>query len=232
MKILVIMPTLNESRNVTIQYKKIRQCLINSYILFVDDNSSDGTISEIKNLQKKDKKINLIVRSGKLGIGSAHKDAFKFAYKKKFDIAVTLDADGTHDPLKIPTMLKFIKNYEIIITNRFKNKKALKNWHWMRKLLTLLRYYLINFVLEIDFDTSGAFRCYNLRKISLKHLLQAQNNSYSFFWESTHILNKLKYKIKEIPIILPYRKIGISKMNFTDILSALMYLLYYYVKKI
>lgn len=231
MKILVIIPTLNERYNVTIQYKKIIKCLKNPYILFVDDNSSDGTISEIKNLQKKNKNISLIIRGKKLGIGSAHKDSFKFAYKKKFDIAVTLDADGTHDPLKIPLMLKYIKNHEIIITNRFKGKKALNNWHWMRKLLTLVRYYLVNFVLGINFDTSGAFRCYNLRKIKLKHLLQAKNNSYSFFWESIHILNKLKYKIKEIPIILPYRKIGISKMNFLDVFSALVYLFYYYFKK-
>ena len=70
-------------------------------------------------------------------------------------------------------------------------------------------------LLNINYDTSGGFRCYNLKKIKLSDILISRNLSYSFFWESTYILAQ-KYKIKEIPIILPYRKIGVSKMKFRD----------------
>ena len=90
---------------------------------------------------------------------------------------------------------------------------------------------VINKLLNINFDSSGAFRCYNMKKVKLKDLLEARNNSYSFFWESTFLLNKKKYKIFEIPIKLPARLLGSSKMEFKDIFSALSYLLLFYLRK-
>ena len=98
-----------------------------------------------------------------------------------------MDADGTHNPAIIPRMIKLIDKYDLIITNRFKYKSALKNWHWLRKFLTLIRFYLVNILLNIHYDTSGGFRCYNLKKIKISDILLSKNNSYSFFWESTYI---------------------------------------------
>ncbi len=230
MKVAITIPTFNESGNIFPLYKKLKLIKKNYNILFIDDNSKDGTVDEIKSIIKKDKNVILKVRKIKDGIGSAHKFALKYCYKKKYNIAITLDADGTHDPKLIPHMIKLINNYDLIITNRFKYKSALKNWHWIRKFLTLVRFYLVNMLLNINYDTSGGFRCYNLKKIKLSDILISRNLSYSFFWESTYILAQ-KYKIKEIPIILPYRKIGVSKMKFRDIISALTYLFYFSIKR-
>ena len=230
MKVIIIIPTLNESGNINIIYNKLKK---NKYskILFVDDNSNDGTIQEIKKIKKRDRRIEIIIRKNKVGVGSAHKQGLMYSYKKKFNVAVTLDADGTHNPYVIPKMIKYIKFYDLVITNRFKYRNALKNWHWTRKYLTLFRFYLINILLNINYDTSGAFRIYNLSTIKKKDIMLAKNNSYSFFWESTYFLNKKKYKIKEIPIILPYRKIGVSKMKIFDVFSALNYLIFFSIKR-
>jgi dolichol-phosphate mannosyltransferase len=92
-------------------------------------------------------------------------------------------------------------------------------------LLTSFRHKLIKFILNVPIDSSGAFRCYNLKKIKLKDILNAKDNGYSFFWESIFILYKKKYSILEIPIYLPYRTIGSSKMEFKDIFKAIFYLL-------
>ena len=81
-----------------------------------------------------------------------------------------------------------------------------------------------------EYDSSGAFRCYNFNRVKLKDLLLAKNNSYSFFWQSMIILNKKKYRIKEIAINLPARSIGSSKMKFKDIVSALLSIFFFYLK--
>ena len=84
MKKLVIVPTLNERKNILNLYNKINKTNMNFDILFIDDNSIDGSQEIIKKLAKKSKKVKYIFRPKKMGIGSAHKDAFKWAYKNKF----------------------------------------------------------------------------------------------------------------------------------------------------
>ena len=82
----------------------------------------------------------------------------------------------------------------------------------------------------MHYDSSGAFRCYLTKKVKIKDILKAKNNSYSFFWESMFILSK-KYQVNEIPIKLPGRLSGSSKMKFIDILKALFYLLKIFFQK-
>ena len=87
-KFLLIIPTLNEYRNISKIYKKIKKKHKLANILFIDDNSIDGSKDEITNLCKKDKKVDYIFRNKKLGIGSAHKLGIKFAKKKKISICL------------------------------------------------------------------------------------------------------------------------------------------------
>jgi len=142
-----------------------------------------------------------------------------------------MDADGTHDPKYIPKLIENLKNHSIVITNRFLSNNSLQDWPFHRRVLTTFRYYLINFMLNISYDTSGAFRCYDLKKVKIKDILLAKDNGYSFFWESTYILHRKKYKILEIPGDLPFRKLGDSKMRINDIVSALFYLFIYSIKR-
>ena len=234
-KILIIVPVYNEEGNIKPLIKNIFKYLKkDKSILFIDDNSKDKTRLEIEECQKKYKKIFLKVRKFKLGIGSAHKFALKWAYNKKYKIIVTMDCDGTHHPKYIIKMINALKNKDsdIISTNRFIEKNSLNGWSLWRKFLTTLRFKVINKLLNIQFDSSGAFRCYDTKKVKLKDLLEAKNNSYSFFWESTFLLNKKNYKIFEIPIKLPARLTGSCKMEFKDIIFALTYLLIFYLRKL
>ena len=231
MKTIIIIPTLNERKNIISLIKKIIKINNKFDLLFVDDNSKDGTRDEIISINKKNKKIKFIFRKKKYGVGSAHKEGLTYAYKNKYNIAITMDGDGTHNPKYIPKLIKNLKNYPIIITNRFLSVNSLSDWPLYRKFLTMIRYYLINFMLNISYDTSGAYRCYDLKKVKIKDILLAKDNGYSFFWESTYILHIKNYKINEIPVDLPFRKLGSSKMQFKDIFSALFYLFVYSIKK-
>ncbi len=230
-RILIIIPVLNEVKNIKPILNKLKKN--NKFdILFIDDNSKDGTVQNILREKKKHKGIFLIRRPKKLGIGSAHKDGLKWGYKKKYSIIVTMDCDGTHDPFYINKMIKLLvsKKIDLVSTNRFLNKNSLDDWSLWRKKLTTLRHYVIKLLLNIEFDSSGAFRCYDIKKIKLQDILIAENESYSFFWESIFILSK-KYEIREIPIKLPGRLSGSSKMRFIDIISAVIYLLKIFFKK-
>jgi len=231
MKTIIIIPTLNEKKNINILIKKISKINKKFDLLIIDDNSSDGTQEEIVKLNKKNKKIKYIFRDNKYGVGSAHKEGLSYAFKKNYKIAITMDSDGTHEPKYIPLLIKHLNKCSIVITNRFKYKNALKDWPYFRKLLTTTRYHLINVMLDISYDTSGAYRCYNLSKVRKKDLFAAKDNGYSFFWESTYILHKKKYLIKDIPVNLPSRKLGSSKMTMRDIIGALLYLFFYSIKR-
>lgn len=230
-KDLVIIPTYNEALNSSLIYKKIRETNIHSEILFIDDNSPDNTSLVISEIIKDDKKVHLINRKKKLGIGSAHKDGFLWAKKMKFNYVTTIDADLSHNPNLIPYMLKNIEKYNIIITGRFLQEDSLKDWALIRRIITKTRHKIIKLLLKVPYDTSGAFRCYNFEKIKIDDLLMAKDDGYSFFWESLYILYKKKYTILEIPMKLPRRIYGSSKLNIKDILRAVTYLIYFYFKK-
>ena len=232
MKKIVVIPTLNENKNIDILFSNLSKLNIKFDLLFIDDNSRDGTQKKIIELSKKNKNIKFIFRKKKLGVGSAHKVGIKLAYKEKYKKLITMDADGTHDPKYIPQLIRCNKNNPNVITNRFLSKNSIIDWPLSRRLLTKIRYHLINYLLDIRYDTSGAYRCYNLNIVKKKDILAAKDNGYSFFWESIFLLHKKKYKIHEIPVDLPYRKIGSSKMKIRDIVTSLFYLSVYFFKKI
>ena len=232
MKKIIVIPTLNENKNISILFSNLLKLNLKFDLLFIDDNSTDGTQKKIIELSKKNKNVKFIFRNKKLGVGSAHKVGIKLAYKHKYKILITMDADGTHNPRYIPELIRFNKNNSIVITNRFLSKNSIIDWPLSRRLLTKIRYHLINNLLNMRYDTSGAFRCYNLNIVKKKDILAAKDNGYSFFWESIFLLHKKKYKIHEIPVDLPYRKTGSSKMKIRDILNSLSYLSIYFIKNL
>ena len=105
-KICLIIPVYNEEENIQKLFIKIKKLKIKFDILYIEDNSTDNTRAEILKLVKKNKYIKYIFRKRKKGIGSAHKEAIKWCYKKKYQKILSMDADGTHDPKYIPALLK------------------------------------------------------------------------------------------------------------------------------
>jgi len=231
MKTCVIVPTLNEKNNVYKLIEKIRKTKIKLDVLFVDDNSNDGTQNEIKSLKRKFKFINYIFRKNKSGIGSAHKDGIKYCYVKKYDLIITMDSDGTHDPKYFNQLIKYSKKFDYILTSRFKKNDLIKDWPLVRKFITYTRHILVKLFLGMNYDASGAFRCFYTKKIKLRDILEAKNNEYAFFWEITYLLKKKGYTIYEIPVHLVFRKLGKSKMKIKHIIYSLYYLLKIFITK-
>jgi len=232
MKTLVIIPTLNEKINIFDLYKKLKKLNIKFDMLFVDDNSDDGSQEVIKKLAKKNKNVKYIFRPKKMGIGSAHKDAFKWAYQRRYSVLVTMDADGTHDPKYIKLLIKKLKNHSMSISNRFIKPNLLRNWPPSRIFLTYLRHITIQIFLSVPYDTSGAFRCIDCKKVPLSDLIAAKDNGYSYFWESIFILHRKKHSIAQAAVPLPYRQVGSTHITSRDIFFAIYYLLIVFIRKI
>ena len=218
---------MNESKNIGNLITKINKLYRNIDILVVDDNSIDGTLEILKEIKKKKKNLKIICRKNNKGIGSAHLCGIKFAYKKKYSICITMDADGTHNPISIKKMIKIIKykNFDIINTNRFLDNESIQDWPLLRKVITYLRYFLVKILLNTRYDSSGGFRCYNLNKINKSHFLIAENKNYFFLIESLFFFEKLNYSIFEISNKLKFRSANQSKMKIYHILESLLSLL-------
>jgi len=223
--ICIIAPVYNEENNIKKIFYKIKKLKISFDILFVEDNSVDNSRKEIVLLSKKFSNVFYIFRKKKLGVGSAHKDGIKWCYNKKYSKIITMDVDGSHDTKYIPKLLKYSIKYDMVITSRFKNKNSLADWPLSRKILTYSRLILCKIFLGINQDASGAFRCFFTKKITLKHLIAASSNYYDYFFESIYILLRNNYSIYELPVILPIRKLGKSKMSFFHIWIAILTLI-------
>ena len=220
MKILIAIATYNEYGNVRPLLDSIIKENLNCDILFVYDNSQYKTEEVIKSYQEKNSNIKLISREEKLGVGSAHLEALKFAYSNGYNFLVTMDADFTHNPKYIKQMLKLSETYSLIVGSRHIEKNSIQSWPLFRKFLTYSAYYVTKNFLNINFDATSGFRSYNLEKINQDLFKKIKSRSYSFFVESSYILNK-KLDVKAVPIEMPHRFAEKSKMKIADISTTI-----------
>lgn len=223
-KNLILIPTYNESQNVKDLIKEISAENLDIDLLFVDDNSPDGTGRILDNLSNSNSNINIIHREKKLGIGSAHKCGIDWAYDNGYKNLITMDSDFTHKPEYLNDFLKESKNYDIVVGSRYILKESLREWSLLRRILTLTANFLTKILLNIKHDATGAFRLYNLQKIPRELFKLIESEGYSFFFESLYILNINKFSIKEIPIELPARTYGSTKMKTSDAIKSLLQL--------
>lgn len=231
-KSLIFIPTYNEKENAEKLYFKIASLNIPFDILFIDDNSPDGTGISLDNLAKRFNNVKVIHRPGKMGIGSAHKQGIRYAYQNSYGILITMDCDFTHSPEYIPRFIGYSQDYDVVLGSRFLSSASLVGWSRWRKFLTLAGHTLTRILLGFSYDASGAYRLYNLKKIPREAFDSVISEGYSFFFESLYLLNKRKLNIKEFSIMLPARSSGHSKMDLKAAIKGVSYLFWLWLKNI
>jgi len=222
--LLIFIPTYNEVENVQKLYMEIKALQLKADILFMDDHSPDGTGDVLDKISRNDASVKVIHRSGKLGIGSAHSQGIQYAYDNDYEKLLTMDCDFTHLPIDIPRMLETSMYCDVTVGSRYLQENSLPGWNPLRRSLTVFAHFLTMICLGNQFDASGAFRVYNLSKIPKRLFQIVKSQSYSFFFESIFVLTKNNCKISEIPIILPVRTYGHSKMNLREVFKSARYL--------
>ena len=219
-KTLIFTATYNEAENIKDFLKIIDNLNLKADILIIDDNSPDGTSGIIEDYKTNIKNLNLITRSGKLGLDTAHKAAYDFGIQNNYEYLITLDADLTHDPKKIPEFINELEKNPFVLGSRFTKGGSFDSKGW-RRALSIFGNKFIKFILNINCsEFTSSFRAFNLKKLGSFHLKIVSSKGYSFFMESLYQINKQGITIREIPIHARQRDKGESKIAKIEILRT------------
>ncbi|MDP8267833.1 MAG: polyprenol monophosphomannose synthase [Candidatus Tenebribacter davisii] len=235
MRTLVIIPTYNEAENISAITDAALKQAKSIDVLVVDDNSPDGTSQIIKDKQKKNKRIHLLQREGKMGLGSAYVAGFKYALENNYDYIFEMDADFSHDPEDIPRMLAEIENADLVIGSRYIKGIHVVNWPLRRLFLSFFaaQYAKIITGMKIN-DPTGGFKCFRKEVLESIDLDEIISDGYSFQIEMNFRTWVKKFRIKELSIIFTDRRVGQSKMSKKIVREAIIIvwkLKYYQLKK-
>ncbi len=218
MKQLIFIPTYNEHENVTPMLSQLLALGLDTDIAFMDDASPDGTGALLDELAKAaGKRVRVIHRTGKNGIGSAHQEGIALAYREGYDVLVTMDCDFTHAPEDIPRLLAKCGVSDLVVGSRFLASNSLPGWTAVRRGLTHLGHAATRTMLGVSADATGAFRAYNLRSIPKEVFELVHEPGYAFFFRSMFVMQENGISVSEIPIVLSARTYGHSKMSLTEV---------------
>lgn len=220
-KALIFLPTLNEAGNIQSMISQIIGLNLDADIVIIDDGSTDGTDKLVEKLAVEHPSVSLIERGGRLGVGSAHIQALRLAKQRGYDRLVTMDADFSHQPSDIPRFLEAAKTSDVVIGTRFARVDSLKEWNLFRKGMTHLGHFLTRLLLSLPYDASGGFRVYNVVRIPQDLIDSLESRDYEFFFESLTLIHRRGLSIVEVPIDLPARTYGESKMRLQHIVGGL-----------
>ncbi|MCX8058979.1 MAG: polyprenol monophosphomannose synthase [Spirochaetes bacterium] len=235
-KLLIVIPTYNEKDNVVSLVENIEEILTKlhfegnkiwdiTHLLFVDDNSPDGTATIIEDLSYEypKGKINIIKRSGKLGLGTAYIEGFKWGIESSFDYICQMDADFSHNPVYIKDMLEATKEADFIIGSRYIKGGDVRNWGFIRRFVSRGGSLYSKIILWINInDFTGGFNLWKKEVLLSIDLDKIISNGYSFQIELKYRAYKKGFKYKEIPIVFVDRTNGKSKMSKKIFLEAVV----------
>ena len=214
-KTLLIIPTYNERENIEPLLTSVFGLNIAGLsMLIIDDNSPDQTAEVVKEYMKENDNLFLLERTGKLGLGTAYIEGFKFALKNNYDYIFEMDADLSHNPNDIPRFLEMIPDADLVIGSRYLKGVNVINWPLMRLALSVFasQYTRIITGMPISDCTSG-FKCFRREVLEAIPFDDVRSNGYSFQIEMHFKTWKRGFKIRELPIIFTDRAIGKSKMS-------------------
>ena len=217
---LVITPTYNERENIEAIIAATLSQPTNFHVLIVDDSSPDGTADIVKDLQKKynatETKLHLLQRTGKLGLGTAYIEGFKFGLAKGYDYVLEMDADFSHDPKDLNQLYLACTegSADLSIGSRYVTGVNVVNWPMSRVLLSYFASVYVRLITGMSIqDTTAGFVCYRRKVLETLPLDKIKLVGYGFQIEMKFDSWKYGFKLKEVPIIFTERVRGQSKLS-------------------
>lgn len=218
-RLLIFTATFNEADNVEALVEEIWDTVPNAEILVVDDNSTDGTGGILETLKAESKgKLHVIHRPRKLGLGTAHKLAFKFAAANNYDALITMDADFSHHPRYIPTIVKLLsEGSEFVIGSRYVDGGSC-DYTGIRLLISRTANILARNLLGIKLnEATTSFRGFSKELLSKLEIDTVKSNGYSFFIESVYRVGRATNSVVEFPIHFEDRRFGTTKISKSEV---------------
>ena len=217
-RLMVVIPTYNEAENLpTMVAELLTLGIPDLEILFVDDNSPDGTGRVADGLaQQHPGRVHVLHRPGKMGLGTAYLTGFRFALDHGAAFVVQMDADFSHSPKYIEKFVEAIQGCDVVIGSRYVSGGRLdERWSWWRYFLSWWAnsiYTRLILGLRVQ-DTTAGFKCWRRATLEGIGLDRVRSNGYVFQVEMAYLTEKLGYRFCEVPIYFEDRRIGQSKMT-------------------
>jgi dolichol-phosphate mannosyltransferase len=225
---LVIIATYNEIENLPRLIDQVSRHAPQAEVLVIDDNSPDGTGRWCDARAADDRSFRVIHRAGKLGLGTATVTGLQYAMVHGFDYALVMDADFSHPPESIPTLLARIasgdsgEKVDVVVGSRYVPGGIIQGWPWYRRWMSRAVNAYARCLLGLRTrDCSGAFRCYRTERLRQIDLTKMRSRGYSYVEELLWMLKQAGAKIEETPIVFVDRRRGQTKINSREALAAL-----------
>ena len=222
MKTFVMIPTYNEKENIKNLIDKILQLKIkNLEITVADDNSPDGTWKIVQDISKRKKNVHLLLRKKDKGRGSAGRDGFIYCLKHGADVVVEMDADMSHDPKYILSMIYELKNADLVLgSRRIKGSKEVGR-SFTRRIITYFANLYIKIMLGLKVnDCNSGFRCFKRKVLEKINLEKLESRGPAIVQEVLFKAHLKGFKIKEIPITFVDRTKGHSKLSILQLITG------------
>lgn len=215
---IVIIPTYNEKENIEHITRAVLSLPKAFDILVIDDGSPDGTADIVRRLIADEfrNRLHLIIRKGKLGLGTAYITGFKWALTHNYDYIFEMDADFSHSPADLPRLYNACARdgYDLAIGSRYINGVNVVNWPMSRILMSYFASKYVRLITRLNInDTTAGFVCYRRRVLQTIPLDKIRFKGYAFQIEMKFTARQCGFKIKEVPVVFVNRTRGTSKMS-------------------
>lgn len=215
MTVIIVIPTYNEADGIEIALDAVLRAQPDADILVVDDNSPDGTSALVAAHPAFGRRVHLLNRADKDGLGAAYRAGFTWALAHtSYDVIVQMDADLSHPPDQIPALIDALRTSDVAIGSRYVTGGGTRNWSMSRRFISRAGNAYVRLVLGLAVhDATAGFRAF--RRESLLHLdvLDSRSNGYSFQIENTWRAATMGLTTTEVPIMFTDRTLGQSKMS-------------------
>jgi dolichol-phosphate mannosyltransferase len=220
---VVVIPTYNEAENIELLLPEVL-AHPRFRVLVVDDNSPDGTGDTVEALAAHNPRLGLLRRAGKLGLGTAYLAGFRRALAEGAEYIFEMDADFSHNPAYLPQLLaKVEQGYDLALGSRYVRGGGTENWGLLRQLISRGGNLYAGLILGLPVaDATGGYRCYRRAVLERINLDSIRSNGYSFQIEMAYRTLRAGFKVGEVPIIFPDRRVGQSKMSRRIVFEALI----------
>jgi dolichol-phosphate mannosyltransferase len=211
---IVITPTYNERENIDRLLERVMALPYDLHHLIVDDNSPDGTGDAVEAWTRREPRVHLLRRAGKLGLGSAYREGFRYALDHGAQYVFEMDADFSHDPQALGEFLKAIEDADIVLGSRYLKGVTVVNWPLHRLVLSYFANVYTRWVTGLPLrDATGGFKCFRRRALESVRLDGVRSDGYAFQIEMSYKCWRKGMRIVEIPILFVDRAEGVSKMS-------------------
>jgi dolichol-phosphate mannosyltransferase len=222
-QIVVIIPTYNEIANIEKMLQTLHRLYPDLNVLIIDDGSPDGTAEVVKKFQQTKPNLQLLQRSGKLGLGTAYIKGFKWALEQNYAAVITMDCDFSHEPEALPLFAQKLGDFDLVIGSRYTGGIRIMNWPMHRLLLSFFASIYARLITGIPFfDSTGGFNAYTRKALTQLNLDKVFSIGYAFQIELKYKVWSLGLPCIEVPITFFERNEGKSKMSRKIILEAVI----------